>query len=181
MEEVRTLYEKIDAAYETAADSYGFECNGCADNCCMTYFFHYTHLEYLYLRKGFFTLDDTLQKQIRENAAEFNRLATEAEKTGTRPGNWCPANFEGKCSLYEYRPMICRLHGIPHELNRPGYETIYCPGCEEFEKIFGKDIYRRFDRTPFYSEMARLEKQLKQSANIDNKFKMTIAHMITTF
>jgi hypothetical protein len=44
----------------------------------------------------------------------------------------------------------------------------------------GADDYR-FDRTPFYRQMAMLERELKQAAGLDAKLKMTVAEMIATF
>ena len=74
--------------------------------------------------------------------------------------------------------MICRLHGIPHELHTPGRDIICQPGCEAFSEQFGEKDYHRFDRTPFYLELASLEKDLKQAADITTKIKMTIADML---
>jgi hypothetical protein len=43
------FYADMDRAYAEVADRYGFHCNGCADSCCLTRFYHHTLLEYLYL------------------------------------------------------------------------------------------------------------------------------------
>ena len=56
IERLKTLYADMDAAYQAAADHYGFHCDGCLDNCCLTRFYHHTHLEYLILRQGFLSL-----------------------------------------------------------------------------------------------------------------------------
>ena len=92
----------------------------------------------------------------------------------------CPLNLDEMCILYPYRPMICRLHGIPHELKRPEQKTIYGPGCETFDHRCGRRAYFEFDRTPFYQELAKLEQAVKQALGIAEKFKMTIAEMIIT-
>jgi hypothetical protein len=41
----------------------------------------------------------------------------------------CPAlDFMGRCSVYEYRPMICRLYGVVEDLR--------CPfGCEPVKEL----------------------------------------------
>ena len=36
----------------------------------------------------------------------------------------------------------------------------------------------RFDRTPFYLEMARLEKQARLVTGVSDKIKMTVAEML---
>ena len=84
----------------------------------------------------------------------------------------------GCCVLYTHRPMICRLHGIPHELSRPGAAAQRSPGCGEFDRRCGGMAYRRFDRTPFYAELARLEAEFRQALGVRRRFKHTIAEML---
>jgi hypothetical protein len=40
--------------------------------------------------------------------------------------------------------------------------------------------YLKFDRTPFYFEMAKLESELKQAIGLSGRVKMTIAEMIVS-
>ncbi len=90
----------------------------------------------------------------------------------------CPLNFEKLCILYPYRPMICRLHGIPHELRKSANNRIYGGGCETFDRRCRAKNYFTFDRTPFYMKMAALENQFKQATGIAGKIRMTIAEML---
>jgi hypothetical protein len=79
--------------------------------------------------------------------------------------------------------MICRLHGIPHELHGPGGRVIRNPGCDEFFdqcRESGRTDYIQFDRTPFYRQMAMLEKELRQKTGYVDKIKLTIAQMLVT-
>ncbi|AOY59920.1 MULTISPECIES: hypothetical protein [Desulfococcus] len=178
---LKTLYADMDAAYRKAADHYGFHCRGCEDNCCLTRFFHHTHLEHRYLREGFRRLPDALREEIRERADLARQQTAAAEKEGAPPRIMCPLNGEGWCRLYDYRPMICRLHGIAHEVHPPGRPAFRSPGCAVFSRrAAGRDDFR-FDRTPFYRAMALLENELRQAAGITVKLKMTVADMIATF
>lgn len=93
----------------------------------------------------------------------------------------CPLNFDGLCVLYPYRPMICRLHGIPHELQPPGQGKILNVGCRDFEKRNSTRMHVPFDRTPFYTKMAGLEKEFRQQAGTTQKIKMTVSQMIVSF
>jgi hypothetical protein len=77
--------------------------------------------------------------------------------------------------------MICRLHGIPYELRKPGQPTVHGPGCGDFDKQCPDPSYIQFDRTPFYFEMARLENEFKQAAGLTGRIKMTIAEMVMEF
>ncbi len=74
--------------------------------------------------------------------------------------------------------MICRLHGIPHELQKAGHRVMYSPGCDAFTKQIKAKEYYKFDRTPFYIKMAELENELKKAAGITQKLKMTVAEML---
>jgi hypothetical protein len=77
--------------------------------------------------------------------------------------------------------MICRLHGIPHELQRADGRIARSPGCEEFLnqcRQGGKTEYIPFDRTPYYRKMALLENELRLKTGVATKLKLTIAQMI---
>ncbi|MGD8303564.1 MAG: hypothetical protein PVI55_14210, partial [Desulfobacterales bacterium] len=90
----------------------------------------------------------------------------------------CPLNVDTRCILYPYRPMICRLHGIPHELKKPGKQGILGPGCDTFDKRCGHKPYIPFDRTPVYRDMAKLEQEIRQATRVQDKIKMTVSEMI---
>jgi hypothetical protein len=76
--------------------------------------------------------------------------------------------------------MICRLHGLPFEMQRPDGLIDEGPGCERFEKerIRQGLPCRRIDRTPFYRDLANLEKNIRQAVQYPHRFKMTIAEML---
>ena len=177
------INEAIDRAYTDVASQYGFHCSGCEDNCCLTRFYHHTYLEFLYLLKGYRGLERSQQIDIREKAESVCSALREADaKNNDRSIRlMCPLNFDGFCCLYQYRPMICRMHGLPHELRRPDGRIIQGPGCAYLEQHYGKQATVSFDRTPFYQEMARLEKELRSLVHADTKIKMTVAEMILAF
>jgi Fe-S-cluster containining protein len=168
----------MDAAYDQAAAAYGFECRGCDDNCCRTRFHHHTLLEHLYLREGLSRLPQGPREEIRAAAEAVKALQAEAPAAGAGEKPFCPLNREGRCGLYGHRPMICRLHGIPHELCLPGRSPQLGPGCAEFHRRCGRSGYRTFDRTPLYAALARLESEFQQALGLSRKRKMTVAEMI---
>ena len=178
LDRLRVIYEAMDQKYKEAADYYGFHCQGCHDNCCLTRFYHYTLLEYLYILKGYNTLEPGRQIEIKNRAIEVCRKTDESDEKGMTVRLMCPLNFNALCILYDYRPMICRLHGIPHELQKVGHSVMYSPGCEAFTKQIKSKEYYKFDRTPFYIKMAELENELKKAAGITQKLKMTVAEML---
>jgi Fe-S-cluster containining protein len=175
LDRLRRFYFRIDAAYDTASAAYGFVCKGCEDNCCRTRFHHHTLVEYVALRDGFERLSAAEQAQIRRRAEAWC-----AEQVGgsrnARP--LCPLNTEGRCVLYAHRPMICRLHGIPHQLRRPGQPAQRSPGCGDFSRRCGHMPYYAFDRTPLYADLAQLESEFQQALGVQRRFKHTIAEML---
>jgi Fe-S-cluster containining protein len=178
MERLRRIYAAMDRDYAQAAAGYGFVCDGCEESCCRTRFHHHTLLEYLCLHEGVSALPAERREQIKKKAAAVaaqhaRDLAAEAD---TKP--FCPLNDAGRCGLYADRPMICRLHGIPHELRPPGRSPQVGPGCAEFHRRCARAAYHPFDRTPLYTELARLESELQQVLGQRRKIRMTIAEML---
>ena len=168
----------MDRAYNQAASAAGFVCTGCEDNCCRSLFYHHTYLEYIFLRSGFAELSQARRQEIKERALAYVRSvsATPAGPVGKRM--ICPLNNEGRCRLYAVRPMICRLHGIPHEFTPPGHSLRLGTGCKAFYDQSGPNENYRLDRTPHYLEMARLEAQFKWQLGLNQKIKLTVAEML---
>ena len=172
------IFADMDRQYAEAAKHYGFHCNGCEDNCCRTRFYHHTYLEYLYIQAGLNTLGHQRRREIQSRAAGVCRETATLDQQGIPVRLMCPLNTYGRCMLYAYRPMICRLHGISHELRKPGQNVIRGAGCGMFDLRCSNQSYRKFDRTPFYFEVASLERELKQTVGLSSRIKLTIAEMI---
>ena len=175
---LKQIYTAMDRAYNQAADHYEFSCDGCRDSCCRSRFYHHTIIEYGYLIEGLKTLNPGKLEEVASRALHMVDETARADQSGTAVRLMCPLNFDELCILYSYRPMICRLHGIPHELQKPGQNPVYGPGCETYDRRCGHKGYLKFDRTPFYRQVAMLEQEVKQALGFDGKIKMTVAEMI---
>ena len=178
LDRLRDIFAAMDPAYIRAAEHYQFQCDGCTDNCCLTRFYHHTYLEYYYLHRCFEKLDPREKDEILVKAGDVCRETARADENDMPVRLMCPLNYDNLCSLYPARPMICRMHGIPHELQKPGSKVIQGPGCSTFDDRCSHKPYYKFDRTPFYLEMAKLENEFKQTAGLDGRIKMTVADMI---
>ncbi len=182
LDELESLFLSMNEKYDEAACHYGFHCHGCDDNCCMTLFHHHTYVEFFFLKKGLESLSPELRNTIYNRALEVSGTIPECSTKTEPAGTMCPANIGGKCAVYYYRPMICRLHGIPSEWTFPSAtganRTVVSSGCEEFVRRCTKKNYYKFDRTPFYNRMARLEHELKGHFGLNKKIKMTVAEII---
>lgn len=177
---ISVLYREMEESYENTAESLGFSCSGCPDNCCDSYFLHHTYSEWLYLWQGLKTLDEL---QLQRIIAEAARNVTESEAAlsrGKRPMIMCPLNLDGRCSLYPYRLMICRLHGVPSSMTRPDGRKINFPGCFRCqEQIKKSDTVTHLDRTRFFKRLVALELELLTEARAAvPRIKLTIAQMI---
>jgi Fe-S-cluster containining protein len=183
LDRLQALFSEMERAFAAVADQYGFVCNGCSDNCCLTRFFHHTLGEYLYLVEGMRTLPADDRQMVRKRARAVNAKMAEVDRRGERLRMMCPLNRDDRCMLYPFRPMICRLHGIPHELHPHGGGTVRHPGCDDFLaqcQASGTSDYIPFDRTPFYRQMAMLEKELRLKTGYKDKIKLSIAQMLVT-
>ena len=179
-ERTRRLYLTLDSAYADAAHYYAFHCKGCDRNCCHERFYHYTVAEHIYLAYGLASLGPESKAGIFSRADEVARLYQlhDASPQGGRAE--CPLNLDGACVLYAYRPMICRLQGIPHYIKKPGQPRKSGPGCHVFnEKILPENLSDfGFDHTPFYLEMAAIEIETRNRLNYKGRYKKTVAEML---
>ena len=178
---IAAVYEQMDAAYAATAGQYGFVCNGCEDNCCLTRFRHHTLAEYAYLQKGFEGLETALRNRTVVRAHAYREALRDAESTGASFRHWCPLNQAGRCILYAFRPMICRLHGLPHILRHPVRGLIQGPGCHIFEDQYPSSASRPLDRSGIYKSLAGLERTARQASGFRLPVNMTIADMILDF
>jgi Fe-S-cluster containining protein len=166
----------MDEAWSKIAALYQFQCTGCEDNCCKSLFFHHTHVEKAYLRHGFNQLEKVRKDEILSRAEEYCQKNFIENGTGKSRKIMCPLNENDRCILYPYRPMICRLHGLPHEIKKPGLPPLMGKGCSAGQ--FHGKAYIPFDRTLFYQNMARLEADYRQKSKKTGKIKETVAQML---
>jgi len=116
----------------TARHPLQITCHSGCSSCCRG-LFDITLLDALYLKRGFDRLDESLKNSIKNSTDE--RLKTLSQQFPLFVAPWilnqlpesewdaimpeedeapCPLlSKTGTCLVYEYRPMTCRLNGIP--------------------------------------------------------------------
>jgi Fe-S-cluster containining protein len=177
------LYARMDEAYSACAEAIGLSCAACADNCCESMFRHHTHVEWIYLAQGMAALPAERQQEIRMQAETWLRIHSGA-LPGSRPRVPCPLAVQGPqgmaCGLYEHRPMVCRLHGVPNVLQRPGGQSTAFPGCDRAQQLAKTSEGSLLDRTPLLSDLARLEMDLMGRDRLARgpRVDLTIAEML---
>ncbi len=178
MDKLFKIYGEIDRVCRDSAEHYGFSCDGCDDNCCKTVFYHYTVVESFALLEGF----DKLPAEIRDESMRRGRdYLKNLEKHRGREEDlemMCPLNYDGLCRIYEYRPLICRIHGFPGGLKHPVKGNQRFTGCRIFNKTFQKKWTHFIDRTPFYTGIANLEGRIRREMDYMQGFRKTIAEML---
>jgi Fe-S-cluster containining protein len=181
--EVTEILAEMDRGYTQVAAHYGFTCQGCEESCCRTVFYHHTYAEFLLLIHGLNTLSEPDREDLygRAVATQVAIDAAPADEFDGPPRSMCPINVAGRCALYAYRPMICRLHGVPHELRRPDGRVINGPGCHLFDTLSRGEVSRRLDRTPFYRRLAQLEQGLRRHIEAPIRLHMTLAECLVAF
>lgn len=151
IDSLEELFLCMDEAYNRLAAWYDFSCEKCVETCCTIGFQHFTLLEFVFLSRGLRSLDSSEREVLLAKARQAAGLGDHGQAAR------CPLEVEGRCSLYDYRPMICRLHGLPHLLRHPHRGEFKESGCRVFRNIHTDPENRSLDRTPFYTEFARLE------------------------
>ncbi len=174
------IYTELQRAYDNVARQIDFGCRGCPDNCCDSYFLHYTYLEWSYLWLGVEELDQERREALLERA---HRYVVEAEKElrfNRRPQIMCPLNENGLCIVYKHRLMVCRTHGVPATLTRPDGKIMRFPGCFRYqEQIRENREPTAVERTALLTALARLENEyLGGKRHLYPKVKLTIAEML---
>lgn len=155
---LQELYEQIDDIYRKVAIQSAFSCEGCdGAKCCTVDLIVHTFAEMLYMRRGLDALNQSTRLEINQRSKQIVELKR-LDSLGEYRNTVCAANLDGKCLIYNYRPMICRLAGIAHFIEKPNGTRVFGRGCDRFEHIVNDNIsFEKIDRTPFYRKLAELE------------------------
>lgn len=170
-------YEKLagmaDRAFNEAREEHGecFRCREGCDDCCHSVFGLFL-IESVYLSRHFARLDRRLRREAAARAEKAERDLREMEKrlaaydhdprikglAMARERVRCPLlDGGGKCVLYPFRPVTCRVYGMPAVI---GGQVRACwkAGFEN-----GRE-YQAFDLDKAYRELFGLSKGLLERA-----------------
>ena len=176
----RSLLEEVDAWFARSVKGAGahIRCSAGCSGCCRG-MFDITLLDACLLKQGFEELPRAQRRKVLERSFSclewvrerwpgfgppyllndrpkeaWDEIAAAAEKP-------CPLlSSEGGCLVYSFRPMTCRLHGLPLvdlsgevfdedwcPLNFPGTDPIHIPELRwEFRRLFERElsVFRSF-------------------------------------
>jgi Fe-S-cluster containining protein len=179
LEQYGLLLAEVDAWFGRCQEAYPREiacCAGCSE-CCRG-LFDITLLDACLLKDGFDRLDEAVRQRVLARVAprlaqirtlwpefdapyilnhrpeeEWEALMPEEDETP------CVLLEEGRCLLYAYRPMTCRLNGIPH-IDASG-EILFDEWCTlNFSSIdpLGEEALRGEFRRVFRDELLLFRK-----------------------
>ena len=86
---------------------------GCSA-CCEKGDYPISELELRYLMLGYATLPFEYKKLVQDNFKSMSK------------GGKCPFLVNSKCSVYKYRPIICRVHGLAYLCKDNFVKLPYC-------------------------------------------------------
>ena len=86
---------------------------GCS-SCCENGDYPMSAAELEFLMHGFSTLSDEEKIKVQTNIKNIVK------------GGACPFLIEKKCSVYKYRPIICRVHGLAYICHDEIVKVPYC-------------------------------------------------------
>ena len=109
---LRDLDARLISYFEEQAE---FVCckKGCSA-CCEKGDYPISELELQYLMQGYMGLDNELKAEVQRNFSVIEK------------GGKCPFLINSECSVYEFRPIICRVHGLAYLCGERKAKLPYC-------------------------------------------------------
>lgn len=129
-------------------------CKAGCSNCCKKGDYPMSQIELEYLMQGYINAPDDVKQQIQKNVDEMQK------------GEACPFLINDLCSVYEYRPIVCRIHGLAYLINKT---TMKLPECANEGKNYSK-IYRNGEVVLFNPIKDDLDKMNKKFGEIKNLY-----------
>lgn len=89
-------------------------CKAGCSACCEKGDYPLTSIELEYLMQGYIALDNITKQVVQQNINSMER------------GGACPFLVDKKCSVYKYRPIICRVHGLAYRYKENELKLPFC-------------------------------------------------------
>lgn len=129
MQKYKLFLKNFDEKLEKYKSSHqAFLCcqKGCSI-CCEKGEYPISELELKYLMHGYIELDISTKIKIQENIKNIKK------------GEKCPFLINNFCSIYEHRPIICRVHGLAYLCKDNLAKLPYCVNLGKNYKNCYKD------------------------------------------
>lgn len=122
------LDKRIESYFKAHSD---FVCckAGCSA-CCEKGDYPISDIELEYLMLGFANLNMDKKRQVQDNFKKMEK------------GGKCPFLLDNLCSIYKYRPIICRTHGLAYVIKDGKVKLPYCVNeGKNYAKAYKSDAF----------------------------------------
>lgn len=167
------IARKADFLFKTIQEKYSLSvtCHICCCDCCYAIFGVFP-VEAAYLNYHFSRLDRKIKRDVLRRAEKADdemlkvkdRLRVFDDKPQMKVFGLgkqrvrCPFLTDKKeCVLYEKRPIICRIYGVPYSLKDGEKENSYVCSISNFQE---KVAYPTVKLDKLYNELVKLSKEL---------------------
>lgn len=145
---LKILDKRLDKYFEEQCEY--IKCKPGCSSCCEIGEYPFSRLEVEYLMSGFVNLPFETKHNIKE---EIKKLKKENPKM-----HKCPFLIDKKCSVYQYRGIVCRTHGLAWYDEQE--ERIRLPYCVNkglnYAKVFDRETGEVFLQNPI-TERLRID------------------------
>ena len=124
---IKELDIRLDNYFKSQAD---FICckKGCS-LCCEKGDYPLSEIELQYLMQGYLALDNSIKTEVQKNIQNIKK------------GGKCPFLIDKICSVYKYRPIICRVHGLAYICKDNVAKVPYCANLElNYSKVYANNV-----------------------------------------
>ena len=123
LEFLNNLDNRLKTYYELHCEH--INCKTGCSSCCEEGDYPLSQIELEYLMQGYAKLDDDTKRIIQNNIKNIKK------------GGMCPFLVNKKCSVYTYRPIICRVHGLAYLCNNDVVKVPYCAkNGKNYSKVY---------------------------------------------
>ena len=151
--EYKTLLEEDFSWSEKAREKYSgiIQCGPGCGNCCKG-LFYVSKLDILLIAQGFMSLSLPMQNESESRARVIKSRMRDQD-------TYCPfLSDRGTCIIYDSRPFICRLQGLPvHDGIKWSFES-----CCEHNDLLRERINREEDTGLFHFDFDQFTKDAKR-------------------
>lgn len=101
-------------------------CKAGCSACCEKGDYPLSQTELEYLMQGYIELGNEIKILVQKNIENMEK------------GGKCPFLVDNKCSVYKYRPIVCRVHGLAYMIKE---DLVKVPYCVNFGKNYS-EVYK---------------------------------------
>lgn len=125
---LKELDDRLQSYFEAFGDDICCK-KGCSE-CCEQGDYPLSDVELEYLMQGFINLDAKTKIMVQENVKNMVK------------GGACPFLINKQCSVYPYRPIICRVYGLAYFCKNEKVKIPYCVNSgKNFSKNYKDNIF----------------------------------------